>query len=141
MKKICITAQGNNLEAEIDPRFGRCAYLLFIDEKGKLLESLKNPNAALGGAGIATAQLIIDKKADTVITQNIGPNAVDVLKTSAIDVLEASGSIKNVIEDLKKKKLNKLGQATRPGVCFGMGRGMGRGQGRRRGCGNRGGMG
>ena len=29
--KVCVTATANNLDAPVDPRFGRCAYFLLID--------------------------------------------------------------------------------------------------------------
>lgn len=32
---ICITAQGDNLDSEIDPRFGRCNYFIFYDTETK----------------------------------------------------------------------------------------------------------
>ena len=28
--KICITSQGKDLESEIDPRFERCKYFIFL---------------------------------------------------------------------------------------------------------------
>jgi predicted Fe-Mo cluster-binding NifX family protein len=82
---IAITSLGPNLDSLIDPRFGRAAYFLILDEKGELLKSLKNPGKeAFRGAGVSAGQIIIDEKIDVLITQNLGPNALRVLESSKV---------------------------------------------------------
>jgi predicted Fe-Mo cluster-binding NifX family protein len=49
--KICVTSQGDNLEAQTDPRFGRCQFFIFLDTETLEFEAIKNPNVdAMGGA-------------------------------------------------------------------------------------------
>ena len=51
--KICVTSQGDNLEAGVDPRFGRCQYFIMVDSDSLEFEAVKNPNIdSMGGAGI-----------------------------------------------------------------------------------------
>ena len=72
--KICITAQGNSLDADLDPRFGRCQYFLLVDAETLQYEAIQNPNLdATGGAGIQSGQLMAKKQVDIVITGNVGP--------------------------------------------------------------------
>ncbi|MDD5448218.1 MAG: NifB/NifX family molybdenum-iron cluster-binding protein [Actinomycetota bacterium] len=142
--RIAISVSGNDLSAEIDPRFGRArGFLLVESEKGDF-EYFTNPNVdAAGGAGITTAQEIVDRGAEAVITGNVGPNAYRVLESAGVKVFTgASGSAQEALEDYKSGKLASAAQATVE-EKFGMGaRGAaGPGMGRGGGCGRGGGKG
>jgi len=102
--KICLTAKGNNLDSQLDPRFGRCEYFIFVDTDTLEFEVIKNPNTdAMGGAGIQSGQLIVNKKVKAVITGNVGPNAFQTLSAAGIEVITGlSGTIKEAIEKYKK---------------------------------------
>ena len=112
--KICVSATGNNLEAPLDPRFGRCHYFIIVDTKTMQFEAIPNiATNATGGAGIQAAQTITNKNVKTVITGNIGPNAFEALSTAGIEIITgASGTIKEVIDQYKNGKLQKTGAAT-----------------------------
>lgn len=74
--KIAISATGPSLDAEVDPRFGRCQYFLIIDPDTMEFEAIDNTNKmASGGAGIASAQAVAQKGVQVVLTGNCGPNA------------------------------------------------------------------
>ena len=107
--KVVVTAQGQDLEAMVDPRFGRCQYFLFIDTESMQLEAVVNPaRQAGGGAGIQAGQLVADKGAEAVITGNVGPNASRVLTGSGIKVYTgAAGSVSGVIEKFKEGKFTQ----------------------------------
>ena len=67
--KIAISATGKNLDAEVDPRFGRCQYFIIIDPETMQFEALENSSAmASGGAGISAAQMIAGKGVEAVLT-------------------------------------------------------------------------
>ena len=112
--KIAVTAKGNNLGAEVDPRFGRCLYLLIVNSETMEFEALENEGAmAMGGAGPQTAQAISQRGAEVVITGNVGPNAIQALNAAGIKVLTgASGSVKEVIEKYKNENLDETKTAT-----------------------------
>ncbi|MBS4015873.1 MAG: NifB/NifX family molybdenum-iron cluster-binding protein [Candidatus Latescibacteria bacterium] len=102
--KICITSQGDNLNAPVDPRFGRCAYFIISDTETSDFEAIKNPNLEnTGGVGVQSSQLIANKNVKVVITGNVGPNAFQTLQASGIDIITgATGSVNQVIEKYKK---------------------------------------
>lgn len=128
--KICVSATSNNLEAQLDPRFGRCAYLLIVDSETMQFEAIPNMAAgATGGAGIQAAQTAADKGAKVVITGNVGPNAFGALSAAGVEIMTgATGTVKEAVEKFKKGELGKTGAPT-VGGHFGMG--MGQGGGRR----------
>lgn len=112
--KICLTATDNNLKAELDPRFGRCKYFLFVDTETEEHEFLLNPNIdAMGGAGIQAGKLMDEKLVKTVISGNIGPNAFDTLKAAEITVItEASGKLEDVLKKYKNGEYSRTSGAT-----------------------------
>ena len=124
--KICVTATANTLNAQIDPRFGRCSYLIIVDSETMQFEAIPNMAAgATGGAGIQAAQTITEKDVKLVITGNVGPNAFEALSAANIEIMTgASGTVKEAIEKYKKGELQKTGSPTVKGHS-GMGRGRG----------------
>ena len=57
--KICVTSMGDNLDSDVDPRFGRCKYFLIIDTDSMNVKSVSNDSMmASGGAGIQAAQTV-----------------------------------------------------------------------------------
>ena len=134
--RIAITANSPTLDAEIDPRFGRCQYLIFVDPDTMNFEAINNSGGmGSGGAGISTAQIITGKGVEAVLTGNCGPNAYQVLSAAGIKVITGvSGKVKDAIESYKSGKLQASSQPNVAGH-FGMGRGGGMGRGMRRGMG------
>jgi predicted Fe-Mo cluster-binding NifX family protein len=135
--KIAVSTAGQNMEAQLDPRFGRCTYFLIIDTDTMEFEVFDNANAAMGsGAGIQAAQFVDSKGARAVITGNCGPKAMEVLSAAGIQVYTGQHGI---VRDLVKAYQNgELSAATAANVSAhagmggmrGPGRGMGRAQGR-----------
>jgi predicted Fe-Mo cluster-binding NifX family protein len=104
---VCVTSKGDNLDAQLDPRFGRCHYFIFVDTNTLAYEVIGNPNIdSTGGAGIQSGQLMADKKVEAVITGNIGPNAFQALNAAGINVMTgASGTIRDAIQAYEKGSL------------------------------------
>lgn len=119
--KICVTAQGDNLDSQVDPRFGRCKYFIIVDTDSMEFEPIQNPNIeAMGGAGIQSAQFIAEKQVKVVLSGNVGPNAFQTLQAAGISVIVGvSGIIKQAIEKYKKGEL-KPTQGPSVGSKFGM---------------------
>lgn len=162
--RIAITATGPDLEANVDPRFGRCPYFLVVETDDLSFEAIENPNLTLGGgAGIQSAQLMAEKGVKHVLTGNCGPNAHQTLAAASIAVsVGCSGAVREAIEQFKAGRFTAAlrpnvaghfgmgaapadtpGQPTSPGPGFGagMGRGGGQGMGGGRGMGMGRGMG
>ncbi len=109
--KVAISATGNTLTSEVDPRFGRCAFFLITDEQGGELEAVSNrENAdAMGGAGIQAAALVADREVDAVITGHCGPKAFNALQAAQITVYSCDeGSVEEALKKLANKELRAL---------------------------------
>jgi predicted Fe-Mo cluster-binding NifX family protein len=152
--KIAVSATGPSLDAEVDPRFGRCQHFIIVDLETLEFEAVDNTSAmASGGAGISAAQAIVGKGVEAVLTGNCGPNAYQVLSASGVKLITGvSGKVKNAVQQYKLGTFATAQQPNVPGHFgtgatpsmgsgFGMGRGMGIGHGMRRGIGRGIGMG
>jgi len=113
--KIAISATGPDLDAEVDPRFGRCQYFVIVDLETTQFEALENSSAmGSGGVGISAAQMIAGKGVEAVITGNCGPNAHQALSAAGIKVITGvTGSVRDAIEDYK---LGKFQASSQPNV-------------------------
>jgi len=106
--KICITSSGDNLESQIDQRFGRCSYFIIWDDTNNTFEAIANPNIDAGsGAGVQSAQLVVAKQVSMVITGEVGPKAEQVLQAAKLRIITGeNGNIKEAIEKYKSKSIN-----------------------------------
>ena len=128
--KICASAVSNSLDAQVDPRFGRCPYFLIVDDETMQFEAIPNvASDARGGAGIQATQIIASRGVKVLITGSIGPNAFQALSASKIKIMTgAFGTVSEVIERYKRGELKETSAPTASGH---LGMGMGRGHGRR----------
>ena len=140
--EICVTATAGDLNAQVDPRFGRCQYFVFVDSDTMTFEAMQNEAiAAPGGAGIQAAQTVVNKGVDVLISGNIGPNAFQVLSTAGVKIATGvNGTVQEAVEMYKNGGLSETGGSTvsahagmgvsaGTGAGFGMGMGMGGGRG------------
>jgi len=126
--KIAISSTGKDLDCQIDPRFGRCQYFIFVDPETMEFEAAENQGlTAMGGAGVQAAQLVVQKGVNALITGNLGPNAASALSASGIKVyLVPGGTVKEVAQAYKTGTLKEVSGSTVP-PHFGMGGGRGMG--------------
>jgi len=116
--KIVITSRGEDLNAEVDPRFGRAQYFILFetdDDSFSVLDNKQNLNAQQG-VGIQAAQQIINAGAAGLITGNCGPKAFQVLSAASIPVyLEGKGTVKETIEAFKAGTMSPSNAANKDG--------------------------
>jgi len=105
--KIAITSTGTDLDAQVDPRFGRATYIIVVDTETldfEIIDNSENKNA-FKGAGITAASSICDKGAEVLITGFCGPNAFKTLDSAGVKVAnDATGTVRTTVEDFKAGK-------------------------------------
>lgn len=89
---IMVSSTGNSKSNVCDPRFGRCQYFVKFDTESNAYEFIENKAVnSSQGAGIAAAQIVVDEKADFLLTGNLGPKAFQVINASNIKAFRTSG--------------------------------------------------
>jgi len=110
--KIAVSSTGKNLTDNVSDVFGRSPYFVIAEiENGdiKKAEVIENENAdQMGGAGISAAQLMAEKNVNAVITGNVGPRALDVLRQFNIKVYYGDGVIKEALQEFIDGKLKEI---------------------------------
>lgn len=103
--KIAITSKGPHLDDEVDPRFGRAAYIIVVDLETMEFEACDNSvNVnAFKGAGIQAATMISDQGAEVLMTGYCGPKAFQIIDTAGIKVVsDIAGTVNQAISRFKK---------------------------------------
>jgi predicted Fe-Mo cluster-binding NifX family protein len=106
--KIAVTSQGTKLDSQVDPRFGRAAYILIVDTETlefEVLDNKENANA-FKGAGIQAASMVSDKAAEVLLTGYCGPKAFEVLNAAKINVADnVEGTVRDAVTSFNEGKL------------------------------------
>ncbi len=102
--KIAVTADGATLDAQVNPRFGRSPYHLFIETDDMSFEVAQNPYANIKPcAGARAAKFFAGKGVRAILTGNCAPGHREHLQNRGIEViLGLSGQVRQVVEQLKR---------------------------------------
>lgn len=109
--KIAVTSVDGTLESSVDERFGRCKKLVVFDAETKTVEVVDNKSnmGMAQGAGIQTAQNVINAGAKTVISGHFGPKAYQVLRAAGIEIFSASSvTVAEALRQFEDGRLKKL---------------------------------
>lgn len=112
--KIAVTSQSSDINAQVDPRFGRAAYILIVDSNTMEFDVLNNEANvnALKGAGIQASVMIKEAGAEVLLTGFCGPNAIKTLNASNIKVVvDVTGKVKDAITLFNEDKVNYISEA------------------------------
>jgi predicted Fe-Mo cluster-binding NifX family protein len=116
--KIAVSASGPELDAGVDPRFGRAPYFLLVRPDTMDFEVVNNQrNLQIGhGAGIQTASMVVKCEPAAVITGKCGPKAFRVLQTAGIPVfIGISGTVRGAVQQYHQGKLAQAQAPNTPG--------------------------
>ncbi|MDD4128726.1 MAG: NifB/NifX family molybdenum-iron cluster-binding protein [Candidatus ainarchaeum sp.] len=110
--RIVLSSTGKTINDKIDLQFGRCPFFIIVEvEEKKIVKTdfLKNNFAnQSGGVGIIIAQKIVELETSVLITGNVGPRAMDILKQFKIPIFRGEGMIKDEINNFLKNKLKPI---------------------------------
>ena len=112
--KIAVTSQNSDINAQVDPRFGRAAYILIVDSNTMEFDVLNNEANvnALKGAGIQASVMIKEAGAEVLLTGFCGPNAIKTLNTANIKVVvDVTGKVQDALTLFNEGKINYITEA------------------------------
>ncbi|MDZ7722773.1 MAG: NifB/NifX family molybdenum-iron cluster-binding protein [candidate division KSB1 bacterium] len=98
----------------IDPRFGRAKYFMIFDSESGDITFLDNEQnlQSPSGAGIQSAQTIVNAGVDSLLTGHCGPKAFRALNAAGVSVYtHVQGDVTDAIEAFQTGKLQKADQA------------------------------
>ncbi|MDD2998511.1 MAG: NifB/NifX family molybdenum-iron cluster-binding protein [Candidatus Riflebacteria bacterium] len=109
--KYVISVREQNIDALVDPRFGRAQmFALYDTETGQCTWHSNSQNLqAAQGAGIQSAQNVVNLGADAVITGHCGPKAFRVLTSAGVKIYTIAGqiNIKDAIQQIESGKIKQ----------------------------------
>jgi len=114
--KVAVSAQGSDIDALVDPRFGRAAWFVIVDSANlewTAVDNRENANAS-GGAGVQAGTIVADQGVQSVITGNVGPNAHKVLDAAGVDIYQAGNgvTVRDAIAGLGRNELSRVSSPT-----------------------------
>ena len=112
--KVAVTSVDGTMDGMVDERFGRCRRLVIYDTQSNTIEVIDNrANTGLAqGAGIQTAQNVVNAGAHAVISGDFGPKAFQMLRAAGIEVYSTVNmTVKEALSRFEAGKLTKLAGA------------------------------
>ena len=93
--KAAVSAQNDDIDALVDPRFGRAAWFIVADSESNDWTALPNAeNAdASGGSGAHAAEQVLRQSVSAVVTGNVGPAAHRMLVAGGIRVFHGANGV------------------------------------------------
>lgn len=101
--KIAIPATGKSLDAFVSDSLGRTPFLIIYDIENQKYVCLENPGFTLqDGSGLKVTEIILQNKANILLTREIGTKAYSVLMKEHIDIhlLNSGGTVNSAIKKL-----------------------------------------
>jgi predicted Fe-Mo cluster-binding NifX family protein len=114
--KVAVSAMGRDLDADVDPNFGRCQHFIIVDSDTLEFEAIENPNIGLmSRAGIQSGQMMANRGVQVILTGNIGPNAFQTLSAAGVQVIAGvNGTVREAIHKFNSDQLRPVSRATVP---------------------------
>jgi len=104
---IVIPSNGDTINSLISDTLGRAPFLIVYDSTNEKYNSVENPGFKVqDGSGLKASEIIINNKADVLLTKEIGRKSYSVLQREHIKIqlLTTGGSVKSVIKKYLKKQ-------------------------------------
>ncbi|MBU4354586.1 MAG: dinitrogenase iron-molybdenum cofactor biosynthesis protein [Proteobacteria bacterium] len=103
MKTIAISTAEKSLDAPVEVRFGRARFFILVDPGTMEWEALENlPSLSANQmVGVRTAERLVRKNIQTIMTGKCGSKAFAELKLAGVQViLDTKGTVRQALDSL-----------------------------------------
>lgn len=103
-KNVAVTSRGDNPQADVYEQFGRTYWLVIYNPETDEWTALDNSEnrARKSGAGLATAEILLNAGVVAVLTGETGPKAFRALSSAGISIVHnVSGTVEGAVLDWK----------------------------------------
>ena len=98
--KIAVPADGASLDAHVEARLGRCAYLLIVDAETLAVEAVGGPARGGRAAGAVVAAEAIGRDVHAVLAGYVSPMIRGRLEEGGIEVVTgAGGTVRRAVQE------------------------------------------
>jgi len=105
LKIVIPTDDQNGLNEKVAQHFGRCNTYTFLNEKGEVVETIKNTSEHMGGQGLPP-ELMKQHGADILLCRDLGPKAISLCAELGIDVYACQAeTVKEIFDMWRNNKL------------------------------------
>lgn len=117
--KICIPIEGDRgLDSKISAHFARANKFIFLDtDEGEIKRYYIKENPCKEReirAGLCASDFVVQEKIDCVITKEMGPISLHILRDDIVDVYKiGEGTVKEIFQEFFQKRLSLLKEPTR----------------------------
>jgi len=101
---IAVAANGETAASSVSAQAGRAAFFLIFDNKGKLIETLANPEMNAASPGTAVVDFLVGQRATVIVAEGFGPKIVEVMKNKGIKTISFKGSVEEAIKMVLQSK-------------------------------------
>jgi predicted Fe-Mo cluster-binding NifX family protein len=109
--QVAITAKDSKPDSDVEALFGRARWILIYDAAKSTWQEIDNSAAAqaAGGAGVQTAQVLVQRGVKVLLTGQCGPKAMHALSAAGIKIFKVTGgTVAEALRDYQAGRLKPL---------------------------------
>jgi predicted Fe-Mo cluster-binding NifX family protein len=112
--KIAVSCSEKSADAVVDSRFGRAPYFAIYDTETHEFDFIDNQQTlnTASGAGIQSAQHVVNAGVSALLTGHCGPKAFKAMKAADVKIYtNVSGTLKAAVAALEQGELTEASEA------------------------------
>ena len=103
--KIAVATQGDTVASRVSPQAGFSPFFLLFDQRGILLETLKNPaQSGAMGSGTAVVDFLAKRGVKVIVAEGFGNRIVEYITGKGMKSVEYKGNAAEAVKLVRSSK-------------------------------------